>query len=329
MRKWGLISVHLVIVILSFMLLAGCQNQNASSATESENEAGLVKAPEITDISATDATESENEADLVKAPEITDISATEKSVVFYNKNGEKLGGKIYVPDGDGKYPVVIMVAGWGGQNSDFKNFAAELAGNGVVAVCYDPIGYCTPTQSDGNGLRTLITLSGGASDIEDIIAALSNQPFIDKDQVYLLGHSMGGLITFYSAVEYQEKIAGYIGLEPSFSMSEAMSEAFPDESQIPDELTTGMWMSGQFAKEIIAFNPYDNMESFNKPVLLLAGTTAGSMGGAAPETLESATDLLPQSELIFIEGADHASITKHSEMYQAVIDFIEKCSNNN
>ena len=316
MRKWGLLSVHFVIVILSFMLLAGCQN-----------EAGLVKAPEITDISATDATESENVAGLITAPEITDISATEKDVIFYNKNGEKLGGKIYVPDGDGKYPVVIMVAGWGGQNSDFKNFATELAGNGVVAVCYDPIGYCTPTKSDGNGLRTLVTLSGGASDIEDIIAALSNQPFIDKDQVYLLGHSMGGLITFYSAVEYQEKIAGYIGLEPSLSNYEDWSALYPDESQIPDEVTTPMWMSGQLLKEILAFNPYDKMESFNKPVLLLAGTTAGSMGGAAPEILENATDLLPQSELIFIKGADHASITKSSEMYQAVIDFIEKYSN--
>ena len=54
------------------------------------------------------------------------------------KNGEKdIYGKIYRPEGNGKFPAVILSHGYNGIHSDFTKECQYFAKNGYIAYAYD------------------------------------------------------------------------------------------------------------------------------------------------------------------------------------------------
>lgn len=111
-----------------------------------------------------------------------------------------LKGLLTLPDGPGPFPAVVLVHGSGSSNMDekiykltpFKDLAEALAGHGIAAIRYDKRSYT-------HGLKMLrqgdITVR--QETIEDALLAtalLRADPRIDKDRVFLIGHSMGAML---------------------------------------------------------------------------------------------------------------------------------------
>ena len=113
-----------------------------------------------------------------------------------------LKGMLTLPDGDGPFPAVVLVHGSGSSNMDekvgkltpFKDIALGLADRGIASGRYDKRSYA-------HGLKMVLdrkpVITAREETIDDALLAASllrSDSRIGPDRVFLLGHSMGGML---------------------------------------------------------------------------------------------------------------------------------------
>ncbi|MBM7559776.1 esterase EstD [Marinitoga litoralis] len=142
-------------------------------------------------------------------PEYADLKKfNEKDIIIGKK--WKLEGKLTIPKGKGPFPAIILLHGSGpsdmdesiGPNKPFKDLAYGLSSNGIVVLRYDK-----RTKTYGNKLNDISLKEEYFEDVNFAIDYLSNLDFVDK--IYILGHSLGGYLTPYIALN-NDKISGII-----------------------------------------------------------------------------------------------------------------------
>ena len=114
-----------------------------------------------------------------------------------------LNGILSIPDNvPGKVPAVVLVHGSGPQdmnetiyaNKPFLEIAEYLASNGIAVIRYDK-------RTFTHGAKMVQVFGGNLTvreeTIEDAILAaevLKSDPRIDKNKIFILGHSLGGML---------------------------------------------------------------------------------------------------------------------------------------
>lgn len=336
MKKKSILSIALAIC-----LLTGCGNDNANKTkvTENTTDATSETISEVTsediseepteDISvetasATNATgfSTTYDASKNKSPEIVDEDGQVKSVYFY-RGDLKIYSKLYLPDGDGPFPVVIIAGGQGASFSTTLFHAETFAKNGIAAISFDYIGGVSPSKSDGNITdKSVIT---EAYDIEAIMDGLASFSQLDNNNIFLFGHSLGGLAATYAATDRPDEVKGLIAVEPSYQMQDQFRELFPNTDEIPDPITSPLYAGKQFATDLLALNIYDEIPKFNGNTIIFAGTVAPSIGAEAPEYLENAVPLFKSASIEYVEGANHGFENEsRTNMLESAIKFIQE-----
>lgn len=112
-----------------------------------------------------------------------------------------LNGILTLPeDGSSKVPAVVLVHGSGptdmnekvGNNFPFKDLAEGLSDKGIAVLRYDK-----RTLVYGKEMKNDTSLSVKEETIEDAILAadlLRNDPRINSNQIFIIGHSLGGML---------------------------------------------------------------------------------------------------------------------------------------
>jgi len=131
-------------------------------------------------------------------PAYADTTLYSSKEIYIKTPGHNLVGLLTTPKNAINYPVVVMVHGSGpsdmdetvGPNKPFKDLAAGLAAKGIASIRYVK--------------RTMIYSGefGGAftvkeETIDDALAAITlagTLPGVDKKEIYLFGHSLGGML---------------------------------------------------------------------------------------------------------------------------------------
>lgn len=140
---------------------------------------------------------------VVKPP----FSYSYENVKFPNKEANiELGATLTIPEGDGPFPLAVLVSGSGPQDRnseilDHKPFlviADHLSSNGIAVLRYDDRG----VKSSG-GNYTESTSADFATDAAAAIAYARTLPQIDTTKVGIIGHSEGGLIAPKVAADYE------------------------------------------------------------------------------------------------------------------------------
>ena len=126
-----------------------------------------------------------------------------------------LPATLTLPTGTGPFPGVVLVHGSGpndrdetvGANKPFRDLAVGLASRGIAVLRYEK-----RTKVFGAKLASIPNLTVKEETIDDVVLAveaLRKQPKIDPSRVFVLGHSLGGmLVPRIGAAD--SKIAGLI-----------------------------------------------------------------------------------------------------------------------
>ena len=135
----------------------------------------------------------------VPAPEPTTEGVVEKDVTF-ESDGLTLAGTLTLPAGaDGPVPGVLFIAGSGpvdrdenvpGMKTDvFRQLAAALAKVGIGSLRYDKRGV-----GQSGGIFANASMEDLLADLRVALTSLEGTEGIDPQQVFLLGHSEGGIL---------------------------------------------------------------------------------------------------------------------------------------
>jgi dienelactone hydrolase len=126
-----------------------------------------------------------------------------------------LPATLTVPVGTGPFPVVVLVHGSGpndrdetvGANKPFKDLALGLASRGVAVLRFEK-----RTRVHGAKLATILSFTVKEEAIDDALAAvakLRTTPRIEPTRIFVLGHSLGGMLVPRIA-QRDSGIAGFI-----------------------------------------------------------------------------------------------------------------------
>jgi len=148
-------------------------------------------------------------------PEYVDTNKFDEFEVTIGKEPWELPGTISLPKKDGIFPAVVMVQGSGpndrdetvGPNKPFKDIAWGLASNEIIVLRYDKRTKVYPVETAGD--KNLTVKEEVIDDAIEAVKLLQNYDKVDSNQIFLLGHSLGGMMAPQIAT-IEENVTGII-----------------------------------------------------------------------------------------------------------------------
>jgi alpha-beta hydrolase superfamily lysophospholipase len=129
---------------------------------------------------------------------------TEASGSFGGVLGRRIFWRSWTPDDAPARAVIVLVHGLGEHSGRYDHVVGRLLGEGYAIHTLDHRGH---GRSDGS--RAFIeNMDNAVADVDTLVdRAVAAQPGVP---VFMLGHSMGGLISVRYALAHQERLAGVI-----------------------------------------------------------------------------------------------------------------------
>jgi len=258
-----------------------------------------------------------------------------------------VGATVTIPQSGGKVPAVVMVQGSGPQDRDesvamnkpFRDIARGLAERGVASIRYDKRTYSYPERMKAM-LGELTVYEEVIDDTVKCAEYLSDLPEIDADKIYLLGHSLGGMLAPRIDKHYRgahgKSFAGLIIMagsprrlaeiirdqnlaslddlpenirESAKKQIDAMLDMFDAFADMPDEDVKNIDIggaSGYYIKEVDAHTAAEFLTGYDKPVLIMQGAEDFQI---SPEKdfaqYKSVLQGHADAEFILYEGLNH------------------------
>ncbi|MDE3179376.1 MAG: alpha/beta fold hydrolase [Acidobacteriota bacterium] len=178
------------------------------------------------------------------APSYANPAAFHEQSVTVGHAPWALPGTLTLPDGRGPFPAVELVQGSGaldedetiGPNKPFKDLAWGLASDGIAVLRYEkrtakygaeiaahPAGFTVKQET--------------IDDARSAVSLLSAQPKINRNQIYVLGHSLGGMLAPRIA-KGDAQIAGIILLAGNTEqLAQAVVRQIKDEAALQSKPT--------------------------------------------------------------------------------------------
>lgn len=202
----------------------------------------------------------------------------------------------FIPDISKTRPAVILSHGFNGCGDDLGDIAAQLAQNGICAVCYDFNGGGTRCKSSGSS--TEMSVLTEQEDLRAVIAHVSSLPEIDR--IYLYGESQGGFVSALTAPEYPE-IAGLFLVYPAFVIPHDWLSRDENEMQGTFEFM-GLPISRKYYDGVPRYDVFAKAVEFKNPVKLWHGSADDVV---APDYSLRLVKSYEKAELTVIGGFGH------------------------
>ena len=130
----------------------------------------------------------------------------------------------YEPPGDGPFPTIFAMHGWGSSAMDLLGLAPFVADGQFLVIC--PQGPHEVEIGAVNGYGWYQMRPGGRPDEEKVGPAVeqlrmfideaSSRYPVDKRKIVVLGFSQGGMMAYNLAMRWPEKFAALVGIGTAF-----------------------------------------------------------------------------------------------------------------
>lgn len=209
--------------------------------------------------------------------------------------------KCSIPEGNGPFPIVIFSHGYNGCMDDFDHEQELLMKNGIASCALTFSGGSTRDKSGYP--TTSMTLVTEKEDLLSLIEWAWEQEEVDKNNIFLFGGSMGGLVSCLAANEAKDKIRAMMLLFPALCIVDDWNERFRDIRDIPDEMMFWNLLLGKnFFLSIRNMDVYDMLSKMAVNTLIFHGDKDPIVPLAYSEKAEKT---LKNAKLIVFENEGH------------------------
>ena len=243
--------------------------------------------------------------------------------MYIMDDGVKLNAKLDMPvPAEGKHPLVIVIHGFTGHMEErhITEVSKALNGIGFATLRVDMYGH---GHSDGAFRdHTLYKWLTNAMTVIDYARSLE---FVTD--LYLCGHSQGGMTVMLAAALKHDVIRGIIPMSPATSIPEGARRGMLlgrpfDPNRIPDEMPVkeGFTLGGNYIRVAQTVHVEDAYR-YQGPILFVHGDADETIPVGA--SVEAATHFR-NSELAVIAGDSHCYDFHLDEAVAAVRDWLIK-----
>lgn len=264
----------------------------------------------------------------------------EQDVVF---GGEMpLHGSLAVPEKSSRVPAVIIVHGSGPSdrngavagNAVYLDLAEQLYEKGIASLRYDKRTYTYSHLAKEGEFDDFTVWDETINDVKLAFDFLAAQDGIDSDNIYIIGHSLGGYLMPRIARTVPEA-AGYIMLAPSSShledlmirqteylltLDEKLSSndkevlieyelaadrirnLKPDSGYGPDEL---LGAPESYWLDLQEYEPVEEMQKVSKPILIIQGGRDYQVDMTEYQAWINGLDGYEKNNLILLDDLNH------------------------
>lgn len=190
-------------------------------------------------------------------------------------DGIRLNARLDLPESEAdRHPTVILVHGITG-HSEERHIAALAAGMNEIGFAVLRVDLYGHGRSGGDFARH--TLYKWINNLLTVIDRVRKLDFVSE--LYLCGHSQGGLAVMLAAAMKRDVIRGLIPLSPAWTIPQGarsgclLGQSF-DAEHIPDvfPLWDGFYLEGNYLRVAQTIRVEDAIKRFSGPVLIVHGT---------------------------------------------------------
>ena len=223
--------------------------------------------------------------------------------MFIDDDGIRLNAVLEKPDGKDSCPLVILLHGFSSaKDRPHSILAAEaMREAGFATLRFDLYGH----GESGGSFRNH-TLYKWIQNTLAVIDWARKNGFSD---IWLSGHSQGGLVAALAAGMEPDRIRGLILRAPAFLIPRGAREGCLlgrsfDPDHIPDEIPVikGLTLDGNYVRVAQTVHAEEAMDRFRGPVLILHGDQDDTV---PPEDSEDAARHYADCDLEIIAGETH------------------------
>lgn len=247
-----------------------------------------------------------------------------KFIELTNIDGLKIRGtynysKVY--EGE-KLPTLIIFHGFTGNRYGnsflYKELTRHLIDKGYGVYRFDFIG-----SGDSDGYFKDMTLSSEIDDAMTIFNLVKNQEMVDRDNIFLLGHSMGGFVATEVAKDINPK--GLILLCPAIDMLDLCEEFYKDlgRKDIKSANIGGLELNIGFLDDLRKYNGYESASKYKGPVLLFRGKDDELVPKATCDRLKQVFSGYVTSIEIDDTGHCFENFRIREDMFLTIEDFLD------
>lgn len=224
----------------------------------------------------------------------------EKEFVIEKQNGQKIAGKAYIPDDLNvylnKYPALIFSHGFNGNFKGLMHHGNGYAEQGIICVFFDFCGGGIESLSDGK--LNEMTVFSEIEDLNTVIDYVKKLEYVDADNLFLQGESMGGFVSAYVAAHRLSDVKGLVLWYPAFVIPEDSKRRYKEGNST----CFGLELSPDFNKIAMNIDIYLEISSYKNPVIIIHG----NMDEIVPISYsEKAIETYSNSKVVVIDGAGH------------------------
>ena len=232
----------------------------------------------------------------------TDGTYTVKEYDF-DSNGKDIYARAFVPDVEGRVPLVIFSHGLGANARHEEEVQKTLAKAGIAVFSFEFAGGSSSAAPMSEGLTTEMSVLTEVQNLKDAIRIASGMEYVDPQKIYLMGSSQGGLVTALTAEEVTN-IAGLFLFYPAFSLPDDIRSSFPKLDEVPETFNLlGTKIGKKYITDIYDMDPYANLEKLGMPVHIYHGKDDYIVPITASK---KALKTLPNARLTTLEDTGHA-----------------------
>lgn len=187
-------------------------------------------------------------------------------------NGDKqLYAVVYTPEEQkDSYPTVIISHGFSGSHKDNMARAELLAQNGFCAVVFDFYGGNQASKSGGS--MTEMSVLTEAEDLSAMMDGMLALPYVDKNNLFLMGCSQGGFVSSYVAAKRPADVKALVLLFPAFALQDDCWNRHGSIENIPEtEVVMNQPLGAIYSRDAMSFDIYDVIGDYKGPVLIHHG----------------------------------------------------------